>query len=71
MATNAHVKCPHCESTGTVKTKQVKMKQGISGGKATGAVMTAGLSLFATGLSRKQQVTEMACTKCGTVWHVA
>lgn len=71
MAINKHLKCPHCASAGTVDTREVKAKQGVSGGKATGAVLTGGLSLFATGLSRKQKVTEMRCTKCKTVWHVA
>jgi phage FluMu protein Com len=71
MAANPHLKCPHCDSTGTVSSKSVKTKQGISGGKATGAVLTFGVSMLATGLSRKQAVTEMKCGKCKTVWHVA
>lgn len=71
MATNPHIKCPHCDSTGTVESRQVKAKQGISGGKATAAVLTAGFSILGTGLSRKQKMTEMKCTKCKTVWHVA
>ena len=49
----------------------MKTKQGVSGGKATAAVLTAGVSMFATGLSRKQKVTEMTCAKCKTVCHVA
>lgn len=61
--------CPHCQTRGTVRTKQVKVKQGISGGKATGAVLTGGLSMLATGLSRKQLVTEAKCLQCGAVWH--
>jgi hypothetical protein len=63
--------CPHCQQAGRVTTKRVKVKSGVSGGKATGAVLTGGLSLFATGLSRKQQVTEMRCGNCGVTWHVA
>lgn len=65
------IRCPHCGVTGQVETKAVKQKQGISGGKATGAFFTLGFSMLATGLSRKQQVTEMRCHNCGTVWHVA
>lgn len=61
--------CPHCQTKGRVRTKQVKMKQGISGGKATGAVLTLGVSMLATGLSRKQKVTEARCGNCGAVWH--
>lgn len=64
------IKCPHCGSVGRVKTKQIKTKQGISGGKATGAVLTAGFSVLATGLSRKQEVTECRCRDCKMVWHV-
>jgi hypothetical protein len=56
---------------GRVKAKRVKMKQGVSGGKAAGAVLTAGFSVLATGLSRKQEVTEMKCRACKTVWHVS
>lgn len=71
MANNPHLKCPHCDSTGTVSSRKIKTKQGVSGGKATGAVLTMGVSLLATGLSRKQTVTEMKCSKCSTVWHIA
>ncbi|WGL50625.1 hypothetical protein P5P86_11685 [Nocardioides sp. BP30] len=62
--------CPHCQVEGKVRTRQVKQKQGISGGKATGAVLTAGLSVLATGLSRKQRVTEASCGNCGITWHI-
>jgi len=57
--------CPHCQSRGTVKTKSVKQKKGISGGKATAALLTGGVSLLATGLSRKEKLTQARCTKCG------
>jgi hypothetical protein len=30
--------------------------------------MTGGLSLFATGLSRKQKLTEASCSNCGASW---
>lgn len=46
------------------------MKKGVSGGKAAGAVLTAGLSVLATGLSRKEKVTEMRCSNCLTAWVV-
>lgn len=65
------LRCPHCGGVGNIKKKNVKTKQGVSGGKATGAVLTGGLSLFATGLSRKQNVTEMKCRSCKMVWHVS
>lgn len=63
--------CPHCQAKGTVIPTQAIRKQGISGGKATGAVLTGGLSVAATGLSRKQPVTHMRCTNCRTEWDVA
>ena len=65
------LKCPHCGVSGQVTTRSVNRKQGISGGKATGAVLTGGASLFATGLSRKQSMTRMSCGNCGTGWDVA
>lgn len=64
------IRCPHCEVRGQVTTRLVKQKKGVSGGKATGAILTAGLSLFLTGLSRKEQVTELHCGSCGVTWHV-
>jgi len=61
--------CPHCQTKGCVYTKNVKMKAGVSGGKATAAILTGGFSLFATGLSRKQSVTEAWCSNCQSTWH--
>jgi hypothetical protein len=62
--------CPHCQVRGQVTTEQIKVKHGISGGKATAAVMTAGLSVVAGGLSRKDTVTQMHCGHCGMTWQV-
>jgi hypothetical protein len=45
-------------------------EEGVSGGKATGAVLTGGVSMLATGLSRKEGTTEMSCGNCGTRWDV-
>lgn len=61
--------CSHCHQKGFVYTKRIKRKQGISGGKATGAFFTLGLSMLVTGLSRKQWFTEAFCANCKTVWH--
>lgn len=66
---NAQMICPHCQSKGTVRTKTVTQKKGVSGGKATAAVLTAGVSMLATGLSRKEGVTEAHCDRCGCTWH--
>src|SRR3954469_4544753 len=64
-ARDAQIICAHCQSQGTVTTKAVKVKRGVSGAKATGAVVTGGLSVLATGLSRKQEATELHCSACG------
>ena len=60
--------CPHCGKQGCVYSRGVKVKSGISGGKATGALLTGGLSLLVTGLSRKEQKTEAYCDNCKTRW---
>jgi len=60
--------CPHCLTRGMVRTIQVKRKKGISGAKATGAVLTMGVSTLATGLSRKEDMTHATCGNCGSVW---
>lgn len=67
---NKGLLCPHCQVRGRVTTKEVKVKKGISGGKATAAVFTAGVSLLGTGLSRKQKVTEARCGNCGVTWQI-
>jgi len=61
--------CPHCQTKGSVTTRSVKKKAGISGGKATAALLTAGISLLGTGLSRKDKVTEAHCSNCGATWY--
>lgn len=60
--------CPHCHTKGSVRTRSVKRKAGISGGKATAALLTGGFSILATGLSRKNKVTEARCTNCKAKW---
>lgn len=67
---DAALVCPHCQTTGRVSKRSKRVKRGISGGKATGAILTGGLSLLGTGLSRRVQVTEMRCAACGTNWTV-
>jgi hypothetical protein len=61
--------CPHCQTKGTVTTRQVKKKVGVSGGKATAGILTCGLSLFAVGLSRKSQITKATCSNCDSIWY--
>ena len=65
---NRRLVCPHCQETGTVRTKTVVRGKGLSGGKATAAVLTGGLSMLATGLSRKEKDTQAHCENCGSTW---
>jgi hypothetical protein len=67
-APNAEIVCPHCGVRGRVHTRPVNRKKGISGGKAVGAILTSGLSMLATGLSRKERETEAWCGNCKSVW---
>jgi hypothetical protein len=60
--------CPHCQTLGQIRTKPIVLKKGVSGGKATAAVFTAGVSLVATGLSRKENLTEAWCGNCANKW---
>ncbi|HWA67172.1 MAG TPA: hypothetical protein VG899_12490 [Mycobacteriales bacterium] len=49
--------------------RRIRQKKGISGGKAAGAVLTLGVSMLATGLSRKEWVNVMRCANCGMKWQ--
>lgn len=60
--------CPHCQEKSCVHTKIVKVKKGISGSKATGALLTGGISVLATGLSRKEEQTLANCHNCNSSW---
>lgn len=61
--------CPHCQVRGSVRTRSVLRKKGVSGGKATAAVLTLGWSTLAVGLSRKEQETQAHCDNCDNNWH--
>jgi hypothetical protein len=60
--------CPHCGTKGNVRTRSVTRKKSISGGKVMGALFTGGISLLATGLSRKERETEASCGNCRSTW---
>jgi hypothetical protein len=66
---NPAMLCPHCQTRGSVYTKAIIQKKGVSGGKATAAVLTAGFSLLATGLSRKEHLTQAQCANCRNTWR--
>ncbi len=65
---NEQLVCPHCQIKGKVRTTQRETNNGISGGKATGAILTGGVSLLATGLSKKGQCTQAHCDSCNSTW---
>jgi hypothetical protein len=65
---NAAMMCPHCQTDGKIRTKHIMQKKGVSGGKATAAVLTGGLSLLAVGLSRKEGTTQAHCDNCNNTW---
>jgi len=67
---NGAMICPHCQSRGTVHTKAITRKKGISGGKATAAIFTGGVSMLATGLSRKEKATQVYCSNCMNTWFL-
>jgi uncharacterized membrane-anchored protein len=66
---NSIMICPHCQTKGSVRTKQITRKAGVSGGKATAAILTGGLSILGVGLSRKEQRTEAHCGHCDATWQ--
>src|SRR5204862_5525108 len=67
---NPAMVCPHCQTKGAIRTKAVKHKEGVSGAKATAAVLTAGTSLLVAGLSRKENRTQAHCTTCSVTWLI-
>ncbi len=70
MSNSPAVVCPHCHTAGFVNVMQVRRKTGISGGKLTAMLLTCGFSLLLTGLSRKDDMREAFCQKCGMRWTV-
>jgi hypothetical protein len=65
---NNQLICPHCQNKGDIRVKSVKRKKGVSGGKATAAILTLGITMLATGLSRKEGLTQAHCMKCNSTW---
>lgn len=60
--------CAHCQVQGSVRTKGMEKDAGISGKKASAAALTGGISILATGLSRKERITQAHCDNCGSTW---
>jgi hypothetical protein len=67
---NPDMICPHCQTKASVRTKVVNQKAGISGGKAAVGILTGGVSVLATGLSRKERVTKAHCDTCKVEWDL-
>jgi regulator of protease activity HflC (stomatin/prohibitin superfamily) len=67
-ANNAKLQCPHCHVTGQVTAHGRRDKKGISGGKATAAFLTFGVSLLFVGLSRREDHVHLYCRNCGMTW---
>jgi hypothetical protein len=65
---NFQMTCPHCNYKGKIHTRRFAQKKGISGGKATAALFTGGVSMLATGLSRKELATHAYCDNCKNTW---
>lgn len=61
--------CPYCQVWGKVHTMDITQKKGISGGKATAALLTGGISLLAVGLSGKETSTKAHCRHCNNTWY--
>jgi hypothetical protein len=64
------VVCPHCQVRGKVRVWPEPRSAGISGGKATGAFLTGGLSVLLTGLSKHEWVTRANCQNCNVEWDL-
>ncbi|WP_156409743.1 hypothetical protein [Nocardioides sp. Soil796] len=69
-AQQSKIVCPHCQTAGGVTRRDVRKKKGVSGGKATAALMTGGVSMLATGLSRKEGTAVLSCSNCGMEWAI-
>jgi hypothetical protein len=67
-ARDAKLFCPHCQQFGFVTTEPTTVKRGVSGTKATAALLTGGVSMLATGLSQQEVITKASCSNCGSTW---
>jgi hypothetical protein len=67
---NDQIVCAHCHKSGYITTSKVQRKAGVSGGKATAAILTGGVSLLATGLAKKEWATQITCSNCQSVYFM-
>jgi hypothetical protein len=65
---NHTIICPQCHTKGAVRMRWEMRKGGVSGGKATAAILTGGTSLLLPGRYRWQEATEAHCDNCTSTW---
>jgi transposase-like protein len=65
---NPQIVCPYCHQRGVVDIVRVSVKRGVSGGKLVAFILTAGLSIFFVGLSRKERHNRFFCHNCHLTW---
>ena len=68
--TNPQLVCPHCQTRGQVSVWTERRAKRKTATRITGAVLTAGGSLPATGVSKKGTVQVMHCAHCDMTWDV-
>lgn len=67
-ALDANIVCPHCLERGYTRTKRVRARRGVSGGKLVAAMLTCGFSILLCGLTRVEKKTSARCKHCGQEW---
>jgi hypothetical protein len=65
---NSAMVCPHCHA-GPVRTRDCNSKEGVNGDKVTAALLTGGVSMLFTGLSRNVNRTAARCENCKNSWR--
>ena len=70
-ASTKEMVCPHCQTKGSVTTRKVLSRPSAAGDVGALAILTAGLSLLGSWLSRQQAVTQAWCGHCGVSWTIS
>jgi hypothetical protein len=65
---NHTIICPQCHTKGAVRVRWEMRKGGVSGGKATAAILKGGTSLLLPGRYRWQEATGAHCHNCTSTW---
>lgn len=65
---NSDVWCPNCKQKGSVRSRFVSRKVGISGPKVFLALITFGISLLLLGVSRNETRQKFKCENCLSEW---